>query len=403
MKFNKTGISSTGSSAPFCIFLILFGMVFAGFGGYVIYGNIKIILNGEKLKGVVVNYETKSSSDGNTYAPIVKFKYQGKTLQKEAKIYTSSRSFNIGERVAIYYDPGDPRKILIRGYFRIWGFGSIFLMTGLGVSSLGIFIWLKFKRLRYILEHGKIYPGKILSIIEKVGARRNDLGQLKNTFKVEFEWSPPGSGKTVVNKKNVFLPVFPQLHQAGDELLIFADPRNPKNFELDPGTSFPPTSRPQNIDHSYPEEAFFTRDRIKNFSPQGLTTAYGWGSVIFGLPFAGMGAYAMMAGAGIVEVDPSSVHAPFWVLTAIGSVFAVAGLFLMGYGLMSVAAKKRVMREKIKHPNNPWLWDYQWRRTGISEKREERYFSYSLQLPFLPSFSPLLTGGPSFQRTVTHW
>jgi len=90
MKFNKTGISSTGSLAPFCIFLILFGMVFAGFGGYIIYGNIKIILNGENLKGVVVNYEIKSSSDGNTYAPIVKFKYHGKILQKEAKIYTSS-------------------------------------------------------------------------------------------------------------------------------------------------------------------------------------------------------------------------------------------------------------------------------------------------------------------------
>lgn len=386
MRFIKTGIPSTRSSAPFCIFLILFGMVFAGFGGYFIYGNIKTIWRGTKLEGVVVKMEMRRSSDGSTYVPIVEFVYQGRTFRKEAKISAGYRAFKTGERIFIYYDPGSPGKILIHGQFRIWGFGSIFLLTGLGVSSFGIFTWLKFNRLRYIFEHGKKYPGKILSIIEKGGVRRNDLGQLKNTFKVEFEWYPPGSGKIVASKKNVFLPVFPQPHQAGDDLLIFADPRNPKNFALDPGRSFPPTSRAQKTDPSILEEESFERNRIKNFSPQSQTSAPGWISVFFGLPFAGAGAFVVMIGTGVVEVDPPSLHPPYWTLTAIGSMFAVAGTFLIGNGFASVIAKRRVNERKRMNPSQPWFWDYQWDPNGFSENKGKQVLRLFIAIGFFAAF-----------------
>lgn len=54
----------------------------------------------------------------------------------------------------------------------------------------------------------------------------------------------------------------------------------------------------------------------------GSETAPWW----FGAIFIATGAAIMGIGVGWIEVDPSSVHAPYWVLTACGGVFVLGGV-----------------------------------------------------------------------------
>jgi hypothetical protein len=50
-----------------------------------------------------------------------------------------------------------------------------------------------------------------------------------------------------------------------------------------------------------------------------------WGLALFGLAFAGTGVVVALIGAEVMPVNPSAVHAPYWVLTAFGTVFALGG------------------------------------------------------------------------------
>jgi len=70
-----------------------------------------------------------------------------------------------------------------------------------------------------------------------------------------------------------------------------------------------------------------THERVvlKGRQPVSRTTIHGWPSVILGLPFAGMGTFILLMGLEKIEVDPSKVHAPMWVIAVCGLLFVLAG------------------------------------------------------------------------------
>jgi hypothetical protein len=103
--------------------------------------------------------------------------------------------------------------------------------------------------------------------------------------------------------------------------------------------------------------------------PVSRTTIQGWPSVLFGLPFAGVGAYIFMVGLGALEVSPSKIHASMWVITVCGLMFLLAGLWFIWHGLDGVRRKAKIKKVKTTRASSPWLWDYEWQALGISDNK----------------------------------
>ncbi len=71
--------------------------------------------------------------------------------------------------------------------------------------------------------------------------------------------------------------------------------------------------------------------------PQGLL-----GSMAFGGIFFLVGSFVVLVAADIIHADPSSIHAPRWVLAAVGGVFMIAGIMAAlqgGFGLEGMQTK----------------------------------------------------------------
>lgn len=101
----------------------------------------------------------------------------------------------------------------------------------------------------------------------------------------------------------------------------------------------------------------------------GLSAA---GLFCFGLPFAGMGTWAMLAGTKTIPIDPSNLHAPYWVLAVVGVVFAAGGGLLWGMGWRQAQEERRKRRLLASGQHEPALLDYAWDTRGFSPPRWSR-------------------------------
>jgi hypothetical protein len=97
-------------------------------------------------------------------------------------------------------------------------------------------------------------------------------------------------------------------------------------------------------------------------SQTGLSTG---GTFAFGLPFVGFGVFFTLVGMKRVPVNPSSVHAPYWVLMAAGLVFALGGLMLWSMTWKQFQSNRRRAQAVEHHVNEPALEDYDWHPRGF--------------------------------------
>lgn len=97
-------------------------------------------------------------------------------------------------------------------------------------------------------------------------------------------------------------------------------------------------------------------------SQTGLPT---WGMFLFGLPFIGIGAFVTLIGMKCVQVNPSTVHAPYWVLTAFGLVFTLGGVMLWSMAGKQFQSNRRRALAQEHHLNEPALEDYNWDPRGF--------------------------------------
>jgi hypothetical protein len=93
------------------------------------------------------------------------------------------------------------------------------------------------------------------------------------------------------------------------------------------------------------------------------TNAYGKAGLIVGFPNMFMGLFITAMGMKWFPVEPSKVHVPFWILTAIGSCFACAGMLLISFSLRDLSRQARTRRFKRLNPHEPWVWDKWWNTT----------------------------------------
>jgi hypothetical protein len=100
----------------------------------------------------------------------------------------------------------------------------------------------------------------------------------------------------------------------------------------------------------------------KRGAQSGLSTV---GMFLFGLPFAGIGVFVACIGLKIAPANPSSVHAPYFVLTAFGLVFFGAGLLLWSMAWRQFSANRHRALALADHVSEPALEDYEWDPRGF--------------------------------------
>jgi hypothetical protein len=128
------------------------------------------------------------------------------------------------------------------------------------------------------------------------------------------------------------------------------------------------------------------RVQLNNRQPVSRTTIHGWPSFIFGLPFAGLGTFFFLMGLEKVEVDPSKVHAPMWIISVFGLLFLLAGLSFIWHGLDGIRRKAKIKDVKITRAASPWLWDYEWQALGISDNKIKKVLRGLIMLIVVGTF-----------------
>lgn len=101
-------------------------------------------------------------------------------------------------------------------------------------------------------------------------------------------------------------------------------------------------------------------------------TAYGGLAVLVALPFIAVGTYFALAGFGVLTL-PGRAHAPLWVIGAVGVAFALAGAVLCGHGLRGLLAARRIRELRRRHADRPWLLDYPWDPSGVTDGGAARW------------------------------
>lgn len=98
----------------------------------------------------------------------------------------------------------------------------------------------------------------------------------------------------------------------------------------------------------------------------GLSTP---GNVAFGGAFVLLGSAIVLVGTKIIPVDPKAVHAPYWILTVCGLVFALAGLVIWGMSWRQFVSEKRQRQMRSSRPDDLALADYAWDPRGFVPSR----------------------------------
>lgn len=111
------------------------------------------------------------------------------------------------------------------------------------------------------------------------------------------------------------------------------------------------------------------RVRLSNRTERvAVTTGLGlWGGFLFGFLFVAMGAFILLLGLKVVYIDPSSVHAPYWVLSLLGGTFATSGMIVWS---MILQERRQVKKRQIlaaQHPFSQVFADYPWDPKGITK------------------------------------
>ena len=111
------------------------------------------------------------------------------------------------------------------------------------------------------------------------------------------------------------------------------------------------------------------RIALKGHTPLSRTTIHGWPAIFFGAVFALMGSPILAIGMAWLDYPKASIHAPLWVIGLCGGMFVACGIWLMVHGIKGLHRQWNLANGKQQLPQSPWLWDYPWHASGITDNK----------------------------------
>lgn len=141
-------------------------------------------------------------------------------------------SFNIGERVALYYDPQSPGRARIDSFGQNWlgslivgGIGSVFLLIGLALVLPPLF---GKRRAAELLATGTPVQAEVVDV--ELNESLNING--RNPYRIVAQWLNPQTNKLhVFRSANLWFDPGPYITDSLVTVMI--DPARPKRYSMD--------------------------------------------------------------------------------------------------------------------------------------------------------------------------
>ena len=126
--------------------------------------------------------------------------------------------------------------------------------------------------------------------------------------------------------------------------------------------------------------------RVPANPPQQESKMFTLQALVGSIALVVAGIVIALVGADVIHSDPKDIHAPHWVLTAAGVVFALCGLTVWGMACRQYAAAQRRVEQTRLHPDEPASADYGWDASGFEAPRWSRAVRAVLVAGFMTLF-----------------
>jgi Protein of unknown function (DUF3592) len=209
------------------------GMLIGAFFIYLHTSNF--IKNAISTDGVVVELIRVQSNDdsSDTFSPIVRFKNQyGLEIEFKSSSSSSPASFDIGEKVMVYYELQNPQNAKIKAFFELWGVATI--VGGIGIVfaliGFGFFVNDKLKKdkIAYLKQNGS----RIETDFQKVKVNSSFEVNGRNPFQILTQWQNPMTQKIhIFTSDNIWFD--PSNFIKENKIKVLIDIKNTKKYWVD--------------------------------------------------------------------------------------------------------------------------------------------------------------------------
>lgn len=208
-------------------------------GAFLWYQNTVSFLD-EALEapGVVTDLVYSRSSDSSSYYPVARFEDDtGQMIEFQSSSGSNPASYSRGEKVSVFYLPGEPESARIDGFFSLWGGALILGIIGGAFFMVGILMVLvpliRKGRGAKLRESGQLVMAGFRSVEQNTSLVMN--GQ--SPFRIVTQWQDPATANIhVFRSDNLWFD--PTDHIPGESIPVYIRPDNPKRYWVD--TSFLP-------------------------------------------------------------------------------------------------------------------------------------------------------------------
>jgi hypothetical protein len=219
------------------IFLIV-GLGLLGIAGFLAVQTQGFLAQAERTTGTVVDLVWKQSSDSSNYKPEVEWTApDGSAHRFISSVGSNPPSYQRGQTVEVFYQPGKPESAKLGGFFPLWGGVLVCGLLGLVFSATGgglIFSGVRKKRLREFLAlQGVTVPTQFVEVIHRTGFKVNG----RSPWRIISQWQDPATG-LIHTFQSDDIWYDPTEHIGGSTISVSIDPHNPKRHDMD--TSFLP-------------------------------------------------------------------------------------------------------------------------------------------------------------------
>ncbi|MEE4201021.1 DUF3592 domain-containing protein [Erythrobacter sp.] len=185
-KLGKTGV----------IFAV-FGMLFAGIGGWIWLGERSFEARSVAAEGTIIEMDRYRDSDHKTmFRPIAEFTdANGRRHKFASKTSSSSPAFSVGENIAVLYDPAAPHDARIDSFSQRYllpvifmAFGGLFLLIGGGAAGSSLSSARTTARLK---QSGLRVEGTVVDVFKDESVRING----RSSWRIVAEATHPETGE----------------------------------------------------------------------------------------------------------------------------------------------------------------------------------------------------------------
>jgi len=225
---------------------ILFTLVGLGMlviGGWTLGTTLKYRRDGQTAEGSVVDFETSestSTSNGRRttktmYAPVFEFRDpSGSTQRIVSSSSSSSRGYDIGEKVPVRFLPSKPGDARIDSFMGNWfaplitgGLGTLFFGIGIGAIVSAI---TKARNRKWLKKNGMRVQARYTGTIYDESLKVNN----KSPWRLTAQWQHPVTGDMHSFQSDaIWYDPSQIVQQETVDVLVNAD--NPKVYEIDIG------------------------------------------------------------------------------------------------------------------------------------------------------------------------